>query len=706
MKNWKIGKKLGMGIGLILVIVIATGLFNVYTFRDIDKNMTELATAYVPLTGSAIKARGQLREVPGYVNVYLLTGNQNAWKQVEQLLDGASKELQTTRHLIALVPEVPNDLAEKSIAITERFRNVLQETYDVNENLLKNRAIMITTGANLQNAASAFLVLINNRLQRGIEAHDADQITTGVQDMLITKNLIDTLTALRLTMLRSLAEQKSTYAQNNIIELFPQYYEQLKAVEAIVQTDQGRAQIKILRDQAKPFHEAQANMLKILARADELLVERLKIRDDVLSALSVISDVSEKAQITTLHDTQANVSSSVAYSAILLVIISFFGVTLAVILTRAIIGPLGKTLQFAQAVAGGALDRRLNLNQQDEVGQLGTALDTMVDTLNCKIDEANSKSAEAAQKEQEALRAMQKAEEAGKHAQRKTDAMLVAAGQLEEVVNIVSSASTELSSQIEQSEGGARHQAEMISETATAMEEMNTTVMEVARNAGDAATVSSRTRERADSGAGIVSKAVASIRQVQHEALALKDDMTTLSTHALSINQIMGVISDIADQTNLLALNAAIEAARAGEAGRGFAVVADEVRKLAEKTMTSTTDVGNAIKAIQTSANKSMAQVDKAVQSIDEATAFANQSGEALNEIVSMADATADQVRAIATAAEQQSASSDEINRSISNMSSIASETSCAMSEAAMAVNDLATQAHKLTRLIDDLKKS
>ena len=166
----------------------------------------------------------------------------------------------------------------------------------------------------------------------------------------------------------------------------------------------------------------------------------------------------------------------------------------------------------------------------------------------------------------------------------------------------------------------------------------------------------------------------------------------------------MGVISDIADQTNLLALNAAIEAARAGEAGRGFAVVADEVRKLAEKTMVSTTDVGNAIKAIQESATQSMSQVDSAVQNIEIATTLASQSGLALDEIVHMVDATADQVRAIATASEQQSASTEEINQSISEINHIATETARAMDEASQAVSDLAKQAQSLASLIHEMK--
>ena len=370
--------------------------------------------------------------------------------------------------------------------------------------------------------------------------------------------------------------------------------------------------------------------------------------------------------------------------------------------------PLRRVAAYAATVAGGDYEAGLDKRGfKGELAVLGQALSTMVANLIEKMKEAESHKQAAERETAIAREATCQAEEARKQSeQARREGMLQAAAQLEGIVAGISGASADLSERVRQAENGAAQQAARAAETATAMEEMNSTVLEVAHNAASAAEASTGTRTKAADGAAVVHKAVDSIQAVQKKSLELKGDMSALTRHAESINQIMNVISDIADQTNLLALNAAIEAARAGDAGRGFAVVADEVRNLAEKTMTSTTDVGNAIKAIQNSAATSRTQVDSAVAAIEEATLYVNQSGEALTEIVGMVDNTADQVHAIATASEQQSATSEEINRSISHVNAIAGETAQAMREATGAVSDLSGQAQALTALIEQMKKS
>jgi len=367
--------------------------------------------------------------------------------------------------------------------------------------------------------------------------------------------------------------------------------------------------------------------------------------------------------------------------------------------------PLRLAAGYAEKVAAGDFDQKLDIKQEDEIGVLATALTSMVANLKGKIAEANQKTAEAAEQARLAKIATDEANEAKAAAERaKAEGMMEAAHQLEKVVEVVSSASEELSAQIEQSSRGTEVQSQRVGETATAMEEMNATVLEVAKNASQAAESSANARTKATDGAKVVAQVVEGINTMLKMSQDIKEDMGVLGKQAEGIGQVMNVISDIADQTNLLALNAAIEAARAGDAGRGFAVVADEVRKLAEKTMTATKEVGEAISGIQSGTKKNLENVAHAVSNIEQATGLGHQSGEALQEIVRLVEVSTDQVRSIAAASEEQSAASEEINRSIEEINRISSETASAMTQSAQAVGELANQAGNLRTLIEKMK--
>ncbi len=370
-----------------------------------------------------------------------------------------------------------------------------------------------------------------------------------------------------------------------------------------------------------------------------------------------------------------------------------------------LVRPLKHAADFAEKVAEGDFSHTLSIKQVDETGVLAKALSRMVENLKRMIAQAEGKSQEAAAEAERARKAVAEAEEARRQAaEAQRQGKLDAASRIEDVARAVAQASSELASQVDQSKEGADLQRQHAGETATAMEQMNATVLEVARNASEAAQGAGTARDKAKDGADVVRQVVAAISGVQDRAASLRSNMDELGKQAEGIGNIIGVISDIADQTNLLALNAAIEAARAGEAGRGFAVVADEVRKLAEKTMTATSEVGNAIRAIQAGARSSIDGVEGAVRAVDQATELANRSGEVLGEIVTIVECSADQVRSIATASEEQSAASEQINRAVDDINRISEETADAMARAAGSVEELAHQAQSLTRLVDTLK--
>ncbi len=376
-------------------------------------------------------------------------------------------------------------------------------------------------------------------------------------------------------------------------------------------------------------------------------------------------------------------------------------------IVRGIIMAIRVCVRFADAVAGGNLHGSLTMQRGDELGALADALRTMVDRLREMIGMAESKTAEAESESAKAQEATHEAEEARLAAERaKRDGMLQAAAQLESIVERVHGSAATLADQVSEARHGSERQRDRTAESATAMEEMNATVMEVARNASQAAEHAEEVRRKAEEGSSVVTDVVSAISDVDDKSAALRNSLGELGRRAEGIGSIMGVISDIADQTNLLALNAAIEAARAGDAGRGFAVVADEVRKLAEKTMNATREVHEAVAAIQEASQENITGMEQASVSVSRSTELAKVAGEALLSIVDTVQANADQVRAIATASEQQSAASEEISRGAEEVNQIALESAEIMSHSATAVEELTELAGQLRELIETLKRA
>ncbi|MBT1073190.1 methyl-accepting chemotaxis protein [Pelotalea chapellei] len=247
---------------------------------------------------------------------------------------------------------------------------------------------------------------------------------------------------------------------------------------------------------------------------------------------------------------------------------------------------------------------------------------------------------------------------------------------------------------------GTQHAASQSTSVAIACEEMAATSAEIANNCIKTVEISNRATQTARNGSDVVSHAVQSIQRIAEKVQESAKTVESLGSRSEQIGNIVGTIEDIADQTNLLALNAAIEAARAGEQGRGFAVVADEVRALAERTTRATREIGEMIKTIQKETKSAVAAMEDGVREVERGTEDAARSGKALEEILQQVGDVTSQINQIATAAEQQTATTNEISKSMHSITTVVSDASHSSQDTAASANQLASMADELKKIV------
>jgi len=446
---------------------------------------------------------------------------------------------------------------------------------------------------------------------------------------------------------KSEAEQPALDAIDNALKNLESLPAKLPE-EHIANLQQATDSLKAYRAAVSQFRDSQVASAKALAR---------------MSAQGeILLDMSQKltASQTVVRDTDAAHAKNMLTLATVLAIA--FGLLAAWAITRQIIIPLNQTLLVAQRVASGDLTHNLTSQRRDELGQLQRAMQSMTQGLRELI------------------------------------------GGISDGVTQIASAAEELSAVTEQTSAGVNSQKVETDQVATAMNEMAATVQEVARNAEEASEAAVAADQQAREGDKVVAEAIAQIERLAKEVGHSTEAMGELKRESDKIGDVLDVIKSVAQQTNLLALNAAIEAARAGEAGRGFAVVADEVRSLAQRTQKSTEEIEELIVGLQNGTQQVATIMDNSRTLTDSSVELTRRAGGSLESITRTVSAIQAMNQQIAAAAEQQSAVAEEINRSVLNVRDVSDQTSAASEETAASSVELARLGTHLQMLVGRFK--
>ncbi|WHS61088.1 methyl-accepting chemotaxis protein [Pseudomonas sp. G2-4] len=440
--------------------------------------------------------------------------------------------------------------------------------------------------------------------------------------------------------------------------------------KALTQLDEAIAALKPLNEHFSSTRQDELRQLENALTQYRSAVQSFKLatadvvqaRKEMTEQGATIVTLSEQLYQIQLDRRDAESAQARTLQLVSTLLALLMGIIAAVIITRQITGPLRETLTVVERIASGDLSHNVIVTRRDELGVLQQGIARMGVTLRDLISG------------------------------------------IRDGVTQIASAAEELSAVTEQTSAGVNSQKVETDQVATAMHEMTATVQEVARNAEEASQAAAAADGEARAGDKVVSEAIAQIERLASEVVRSTDAMTVLQQESDKIGSVMDVIKAVAEQTNLLALNAAIEAARAGEAGRGFAVVADEVRGLAQRTQKSTEEIEGLVAGLQNGTQQVAAVMNNSRSLTDSSVALTRKAGESLGNITRTVSNIQSMNQQIAAAAEQQSAVAEEISRSIINVRDVSEQTAAASEETAASSVELARLGNQLQMMVSHFR--
>jgi methyl-accepting chemotaxis protein len=618
--NLGMAKKLGVGFVLVLLLTALVAAIGVWSLQTISQRFDGLKQMS-SLNSGLLKVRLLEQE-------YALHGNPKTADALRKGVDGLIALATQLKAASAANVPVMNDV-EQSLGA---YRKAFDEFVSLSQGkdlALEMASWSVSSVANNLDVLQAGLADDGAYTLKESEGKDGGQfIEQANQVSQVSRLMLQAMNEARVRL--DLSRKGDDSAGQGKIEQADQALTQAEQLKTTVKDEGYQTVLNEVVGHIGGFSEKLAEYTGLLAQ-EKTVYEQLHQRAaqvmDRVDQAYVAEDQSMQAEL------KKNSLLIIGSSALALLV----GLIAAWVITRLIVAPLRSVIRVAQQIASGDLSATVEVTRRDEIGQLMQAMQQMGAGLSSIVSG------------------------------------------LQAGIEQLASSAQSLSTVTEQTNLEVSSQKEETEQVATAMNQMTATVHDVARNAEEAAQAAQTADDKVESGQQVVRQSMARIEQLADSATSASSSIESLSAEIQNIGTVLSVIKSVAEQTNLLALNAAIEAARAGEQGRGFAVVADEVRALAKRTQQSTEEIERLVSALRSAAQSSVQQIQNSGELVKLAVSDALQTESALGSIAAAVSLIQQMNQQIAAAAEEQSSVAEEINRSVTSIRASADQSSLAM---------------------------
>ncbi len=668
----KIGVRLTAGFVIVILLSAMLGVLAIVQMGGIRTNASQVQDEVLPGLESALRIQDHVTKAAHYWHVYGLTYRpEDAQRGTEQQRI-AEREIQT---LISLATQQHDktllEFAQQVAAYMQEHNEAARDTLNTVNQRAQLMERTVRTGEKVLTELRALLDLHNQSMWT--ETRDdffppAGQTLGEILHARLEKlnHLNEALELMNYVGRANLSSQINRDPQIMLMSLvrFAQAHHHIDTVEEHSREDHTLQQVAVIRAAINEYQSEAVDLAGTLVLLDALNERRAQAYTNALSSVDDLANLAVQEGNRAVAGVVEIVHRSSSSMLVGLIIVALIGVATAIYITRSLLQPINALVHRLRDIAEGEgdLTQRVDEKRPDELGELGRWFNSLMAKIH--------------------------------------DVVL----QLSQATRDVAAAATQIATTNEQMAAGMQNQADQTMQVSSAIEEMSASITDVSRQSSDAADTASEAGRRAGDGNQIVSHMVNEMRSIAERVDASAKDINALGKNSEQIGQIISVIDSIAEQTNLLALNAAIEAARAGEHGRGFAVVADEVRSLAERTVEATKEVATAIASIQKQTADAVRNMTENAERVTSGVELAEQAGESLDKIVRDSQNVASYVQSIATAAEQQAAVSEQIAANVEAVNAVTRETTSRVSQAAAAASELSNKAAQLKRLVNLFK--